>query len=168
MFEALQPHQEDHLHLRLHRARSVVLTATELTEIRAAQRTFEGAYMRTALSQFSFALIILKIFTSEFYAIGALFAAYGAAILLVAIFRRYEGNSQFFDQEESDSETDDDEVDQETNGLDGYSGDATTMRGRRRVQMIRKKFRTSGNSVTLLTALSLVAYITLLTLTLRL
>lgn len=117
--------------------------------------------MRTALSQFSFALIILKIFTSEFYAIGALFAAYGAAILLVAIFRRYEGNRQFFDQEESDSETDD-----ENDENDG--GDAAAMRGRRRVQMIRKKFRTSGNSVTLLTALSLAAYITLLTLTLRL
>lgn len=27
-------------------------------------RTFEGAYIRTALSQFSFALVILKIFTS--------------------------------------------------------------------------------------------------------
>lgn len=138
-----------------------------LTEIRAAQRTFEGAYMRTALSQFSFALIILKIFTSEFYAIGALFAAYGAAILLVAIFRRYEGNRQFFDQEESDSETDDDDDD---NGVRQHrlDGDAAAVKGRRRVQMIRKKFRTSGNTVTLLTALSLVAYITLLALTLRL
>ncbi|KAF3355507.1 hypothetical protein VdG1_06919 [Verticillium dahliae VDG1] len=70
-----QPNPEDHLHLRLHRARSVVLTSDELpnhvrpararrlVEIRAAQRTFEGAYMRTALGQFSFALIILKIFT---------------------------------------------------------------------------------------------------------
>lgn len=125
--------------------------------------------MRTALSQFSFALIILKIFTSEFYAIGALFAAYGSAILLVAIFRRYEGNSQFFDLEESDSETDDDDVGVGLDSLDGQSGDASaTMRGRRRVQTIRKKFRTSGNSVTLLTALSLVAYITLITLTLRL
>ncbi|CAN8098757.1 unnamed protein product [Discula destructiva] len=165
MFEALQPHQEDHLHLRLHRARSVILTATELVEIRAAQRTYEGAYMRTALSQFSFALIILKIFTSEFYAIGALFAAYGAAILLVAIFRRYEGNRQFFDQEESDSETDDDD---ENVGQAMLSGEAAAVRGRRRVQMITKKFRTSGNSVALLTALSLVAYVTLLVLTLRL
>ncbi|EEY18343.1 conserved hypothetical protein [Verticillium alfalfae VaMs.102] len=51
--------------------------------------------MRTALGQFSFALIILKIFTSEFYAIGALFAVYGAAVMLVAIYRRYEGNRQF-------------------------------------------------------------------------
>ncbi|KAH8167141.1 hypothetical protein CIB48_g1131 [Xylaria polymorpha] len=67
-----------------------------LVEIRAAQRTFEGAYTRTALSQFSFALIILKIFTSEFYAIGALFAIYGATVVLCALYRRYEGNRQFF------------------------------------------------------------------------
>ncbi|KAH8775664.1 hypothetical protein F5883DRAFT_262708 [Diaporthe sp. PMI_573] len=165
MFEALQPNPEDHLHLRLHRARSIVLTSSELTEIRAAQRTFEGAYMRTALSQFSFALIILKIFTSEFYAIGALFAAYGVAVLVVAIFRRYEGNKQFFDQEESDSESDDGDVGEQ---LLSQDGGVASPRGRRRVQMIRKKFRTSGNSVTLLTFLSLGAYITLLVLTLRL
>jgi len=47
-----------------------VLSPQELVEIRAAQRTFEGAYIRTSLSQFSFALIVLKIFTSEFYSIG--------------------------------------------------------------------------------------------------
>lgn len=29
----------------------------------------QGAYIRTALSQFSFALVILKIFTAEFYSI---------------------------------------------------------------------------------------------------
>ncbi|CAI4216687.1 unnamed protein product [Parascedosporium putredinis] len=134
------------MHLRLHRARSVVLTTQDqepypllavLVEIRAAQRTFEGAYMRTALSQFSFALIILKIFTSEFYAIGALFAVYGAAVMLVAIYRRYEGNRQFFSHMETD-------------------GHAT------------KKFRTAGNSVVLLTFLSVCAYVTLLVLTWRL
>lgn len=122
--------------------------------------------MRTALSQFSFALIILKIFTSEFYAIGALFAVYGAAIFLVAIFRRYEGNRQFFDQEESDSETDDDD------GVDhiviGGQNGTTVVGDRRRVQTIKKRFRTSGNSVTLLTLLSLSAYVALLVLTLRL
>lgn len=93
--------------------------------------------MRTALGQFSFALIILKVFTSEFYAIGALFAVYGAAVLLVAIYRRYEGNRQFFTAE---------------------LGDGTTLR----------KFRTSGNSIALLTLLSLSAYITLMVLTWRL
>ncbi|KAK8055255.1 hypothetical protein PG993_000482 [Apiospora rasikravindrae] len=135
-----------HLHLRMHRARSVVLTNDELVEIRAAQRTFEGAYMRTALSQFSFALIILKIFTSEFYAIGALFSCYGAAVLLVAIYRRHQGNRQFFTARDV-----------------GSTGDGGTGTGE-----VQKKFRTSGNSVVMLTLLSLSAYITLIVLTWRL
>lgn len=51
-----QPGAQDRYRLRLHRARSVVLTNDELVEMRAAQRTFEGAYIRTALGQFSFSL----------------------------------------------------------------------------------------------------------------
>ena len=94
--------------------------------------------MRTALSQFSFSLIILKIFTSEFYAIGALFAVYASAVTLVAAYRRYEGNRQFFSA---------------TDPLDGRT---------------TRKFRTAGNSVVLLTFLSLCAYVTLLVLTWKL
>ncbi|KAK0618326.1 hypothetical protein B0T17DRAFT_509870 [Bombardia bombarda] len=150
MLEALQPYPEDRLHLRLHRARSVILTSQELVEIRAAQRTFEGAYMRTALSQFSFALVILKIFTSEFYSIGALFAVYGAAVMLVAIFRRYEGNRQFFDQEETEDES--------FSENDGAGG---TIRRLRRTIVVKKKFRTSGNSIALLMMLSLGSYVAL-------
>lgn len=131
------PHPEETLHLRTHRAQSVVLTAQELTEIRAAQRTFEGAYVRTALGQFSFALVVLKIFTSEFYSIGALFATYGVGILLVSLYRRYEGNRQFFSEV----------------GDDGLG---------------KKKFRTSGNAVVVLTALSVGAYASLIVLTTRL
>ncbi|PQE20815.1 hypothetical protein CJF30_00002124 [Rutstroemia sp. NJR-2017a BBW] len=71
-----------------------------LVEIRAAQRTFEGAYIRTALGQFSFALVVLKIFTAEFYSIGALFATYGAGVLMVSMYRRYEGNRQFFSEDQ--------------------------------------------------------------------
>lgn len=108
-----------------------------LVEIRAAQRTFEGAYIRTALGQFSFALVVLKIFTAEFYSIGALFATYGAGILMVSLYRRYEGNRQFFSEIDGDG-------------------------------MGRKKFRTSGNAVVVLTTLSLVAYVLLIGLTIRL
>jgi len=108
-----------------------------LTEIRAAQRTFEGAYIRTAIGQFSFALVVLKIFTAEFYSIGALFATYGVGIMLVSLYRRYEGNRQFFSEMEDDG-------------------------------MGRKKFRTSGNAVVVLTALSFGAYVSLLVLTMRL
>lgn len=121
----------------MHRARSIVLSAPELVEIRAAQRTFEGAYIRTSLGQFSFALVVLKIFTSEFYSIGALFAVYGAGVLGVSLFRRSQGNRQFFSEI----------------GEDGLH---------------RKRFRTSGNVVVALTALSMAAYISLLVLTLRL
>jgi hypothetical protein len=102
--------------------------------------------MRTALSQFSFSLIILKVFNSDFYPIGALFAVYGAAIMLVAIYRRYEGNRQFFDGDE------------DPDGSVGIVGKKKKT----------KKFRTSGNSVTLLTILSFVAYLGLVVLVLNL
>ena len=115
----------------------MVLTASELVEIRAAQRTFEGAYVRTALGQFSFALVVLKVFTSEFYSIGALFAVYGAGVLFASLFRRQQGNRQFFSEV----------------GEDGLH---------------QKKFRTSGNVVSVLTALSLAAYVSLLVLVFRL
>ncbi|KAL1306373.1 hypothetical protein AAFC00_005083 [Neodothiora populina] len=130
-------HAADRFHLRLHRARSVILSPQELVEIRAAQRTFEGAYIRTSLGQFSFALVVLKIFTSEFYSIGALFAVYGAGVLAVSAFRRAQGNRQFFSEV----------------GEDGLH---------------RKRFRTSGNVVVVLTAISMAAYISLLVLTLKL
>ena len=133
----MQPNAADRYYLRQHRARSVVLTDQELVEIRAAQRTFEGAYVRTALSQFSFALVVLKIFTAEFYSIGALFAVYGAGILFISLFRRQQGNRQFFAEIGED-------------GLD------------------RKRFRTSGNVVVVLSALSVAAYISLLVLTIKL
>ncbi len=75
-----------------------MLTSDELVEVRAAQRTFEGAYVRTALGQFSFSIIVLRIFTSEFYAIGALFSLYGTGILVASLFRRQQGNKQFFSE----------------------------------------------------------------------
>lgn len=83
----------------------MVLTREELVEVRAAQRTFEGAYIRTALSQFSFALVVLKIFTSEFYSIGALFAVYGMGVLCASAFRRQQGNKQFFAEVGPDGST---------------------------------------------------------------
>ena len=82
--------------MRAHGQGTAVLTTAELVEIRAAQRTFEGAYMRTALGQFTFALVVLKIFTSDFYPVGALFAVYGALVLATSLYRRRHGNRQFF------------------------------------------------------------------------
>ena len=57
-------------------------------DVRATQRTFEGAYIRTALGQLSFALVILKIFSREFVPIGTVFTVQGFVILLLALYRR--------------------------------------------------------------------------------
>jgi hypothetical protein len=137
--------------------------------------------MRTALSQFSFALVVLKIFTSEFYPIGALLACYGAAVLLVAVYRRYEGNRQFFDCEESESSSSGssgEEGDGARSGTGTGTGNTTAIGeggrgrvrerdrrpGRSRQVVVKKKFRTSGNSVGLLVGLSLVSYVALIVL----
>ncbi len=126
--------------------------------------------MRTALSQFSFALVVLKIFTSEFYAIGALFAVYGAAVMLVAIFRRYEGNRQFFSTEEevkdqAHAAEDAGERQRHEEGSGGPRPDHLSIYTH---TITKKKFRTSGTSVALLSALSMAAYIALIVLVLRL
>lgn len=39
----------------------------ELTELRARQRTFEGAYRRTALANLGYALTVLRLFDPRFY-----------------------------------------------------------------------------------------------------
>jgi uncharacterized membrane protein YidH (DUF202 family) len=73
----------------------------------ARQRTFEAAYWRTSLGQFSFALVILKIFQKEFYAIGGmshwekllmevLYTVFGFVMILVAALRRTRSNEEFF------------------------------------------------------------------------
>ena len=41
-----------------------------MTNRRARQRTYEAAYWRTAIGQFSFAAVVLSIFQSVFYPIG--------------------------------------------------------------------------------------------------
>lgn len=124
-------------------------------DIRAAQRTFEGAYIRTALGQFSFALVVLKIFTSEFYSIGALFAVYGTGILLASLFRRHEGVSSL------------NNVVALLVSLIPASGNSQFFSERGDDGLHRRMFKTSGNMVVVLTALSIAAYLTLLALTLR-
>ena len=107
---------------------------------------------------------MLKIFTAEFYSIGALFATYGAGILLVSMYRRYEGNRQFFvlrkpavplipPPHAPDARPNARPAPALADNLE---------------EEIEKKFRTSGNAVVILTALSCAAYTSLIVLTIRL
>ncbi|KAI6250537.1 hypothetical protein HI914_01882 [Erysiphe necator] len=108
-----------------------------LVEIRAAQRTFEGAYIRTALGQFTFALAILKIFSTEFYSIGVVYAIYGVSLLVVGLYRRHDSNRHIFQAGNQDNQQD-------------------------------NVFRTGGNAVIYLTGVSIITYISLIILTMRL
>ncbi|KAG9304347.1 hypothetical protein G9A89_019909 [Geosiphon pyriformis] len=63
---------------------------------RTRQRTFEGAYWRTCLSSFGFALVVLRIFEPAFYRIGLVFVAYGGVLLCIAAIRR-QRNKDVFD-----------------------------------------------------------------------
>ncbi|CAO3662347.1 hypothetical protein G6F70_002267 [Rhizopus microsporus] len=74
--------------IRGHRKDSALFTLCELQDLRAHQRTFEGAYWRTALAAFSTGLLILKVFTREFYKIGITFFVFGIAMLVIALWRR--------------------------------------------------------------------------------
>lgn len=47
-----------------------LLSHDELTDLRAAQRTFDMAYARTALGELAYSVVVLKLFQEEFYYIG--------------------------------------------------------------------------------------------------
>ncbi|UZO19591.1 uncharacterized protein OCT59_010873 [Rhizophagus irregularis] len=64
--------------------------------IETRQRTFEGAYGRTCLSSFGFALIILRIFDEDFYTIGFVYIAFGVALLIISALR-IRNNIENFD-----------------------------------------------------------------------
>lgn len=62
---------------RGHRAQSFTpIDLTELVEIRARQRTFEGAYARTALGNLGYSLTVLKLFDRRFYRSMTLYTFY--------------------------------------------------------------------------------------------
>lgn len=61
----------------------------------ARQRTFEGAYWRTAIMAVSTGLLILKVFTKEFYKIGITFFVFGLVMLGIAVLRRRTAGDVF-------------------------------------------------------------------------
>ncbi|KDN37369.1 hypothetical protein K437DRAFT_212801, partial [Tilletiaria anomala UBC 951] len=58
-----------------------------LLDLMAYQRTFDGAYMRTALNELSYAVVILKLFQSSFYYIGLAMTLLALAFAVVAVQR---------------------------------------------------------------------------------
>jgi len=110
---------------RGHRRQSYVTSdINELVEIRARQRTFHGAYSRTALGSLGYALTILRLFDTRFrkskfesfffpltfrpglctVLVGLLFAALGAFFLFTSFTRARHSAHDFADcHEEADT-----------------------------------------------------------------
>ncbi|KAF9481642.1 hypothetical protein BDN70DRAFT_876126 [Pholiota conissans] len=88
-----------HKTYRGHRRSSFVAAdINELIELRARQRTFHGAYSRTALSSLGYALTILRLFERNFHKIGLLFAILSGLLFIIAFFRSRHSAHDFADR----------------------------------------------------------------------
>lgn len=74
-------------------------------DTRAQQRTFEGAYIRTAIGQLSFALVIVKLFDRKFAPLGIVFTIYSIMVICVALLRRGRVAHLFLYDHSEDDET---------------------------------------------------------------
>ncbi|KAJ2850993.1 hypothetical protein J3B02_003608 [Coemansia erecta] len=63
-------------------------SADELLEVRARERTFDGAYWRTSLGLFGASLVILRMFGLEFFPVGLVFLVLGLGFLAIGLYRR--------------------------------------------------------------------------------
>lgn len=100
-------------------------------DIRAHQRTYEGAYTRTSIGCLSFSILIIKLFSKEFLPIGTIYTIYGCLLYFIGVYK---------------SST----IDMYYNQIQGV-----------------EIYRTAGDYVLLLSIISLISYIALLVLILR-
>lgn len=94
-------------------------------DVRAHQRTYEGAYTRTAIGALSFAILILKLFSKEFLPVGTVYSIYGSILFFIGVVNM--------------------------GSLDVYYNPEKDM----------QMYKTGGNTVILLLAISLTCYIVL-------
>lgn len=66
----------------------VSLTPGQRQDVRASQRTFEGAYLRTAFSKLSFGLVILRLFSKEFFPLGMVYVASAIMTMALSLYQR--------------------------------------------------------------------------------
>jgi len=56
-------------------------------DIRAHQRTYQGAYVRTCLGCLSFSLLVMKLFSREFMPLGMVYQVYALVLCLASYLR---------------------------------------------------------------------------------
>ena len=100
-------------------------------DVRAHQRTYEGAYTRSSLGCLTFALLIIKLFSVEFLPLGIVYTIYGCLFYFIGVYK--SSAVDFFYNPEKD----------------------------------KHMYKTGGDTVLLLTIISLASYIALFALILR-
>ncbi|KAF7297347.1 hypothetical protein MIND_00968100 [Mycena indigotica] len=153
-----------------HRALSFTATdMTELVELRARQRTFHGAYTRTALGNLGYALAILRLFDHRFYAIGLLFAILGAALYVLAFLRARHSRHDFadFDKPESPNAAAGNDRQHEWGSLRVRSREIIKTKGQEHARLFGRPFITAGWIVVAVAAVVAVVEIALLVLVLK-
>ncbi|PWY97620.1 hypothetical protein BCV70DRAFT_48308 [Testicularia cyperi] len=65
----------------------IKLNERDLVDYRAIQRTFDGAYARTAMGQLCYAIVILRLFQDRFFYVGMVYAILAVGFIPVAIVR---------------------------------------------------------------------------------
>jgi len=109
-----------------------ILSSGHKLDVRAHQRTYEGAYTRSAIGCLSFSILIIKLFSKEFLPIGIVYTIYGSLLYFIGLSK--------------------------APSIDIYYNPDKDM----------EMYKTCGNTVLLLTVISLVSYLVLLVLILRL
>ncbi|OSX57891.1 hypothetical protein POSPLADRAFT_1060964 [Postia placenta MAD-698-R-SB12] len=69
----------------------------ELLELRARQRTFDGAYARGALADLGYSLTILRLFDRRFAQIGIVYAILSALLYVISYWRHRQSRHDFAD-----------------------------------------------------------------------
>lgn len=115
-------------------------TSGQRLDIRAHQRTYQGAYVRTCLGCLTFSLLVMRLFSKEFMPIGMVYQVYALFICGVSYLRSKNTDIYFINFNDRDWYKNYD--------VDAAGSDSDD----------RYYFKTSGNYVLLLFSVSLICY----------
>ncbi|KAF7307850.1 hypothetical protein MKEN_01145300 [Mycena kentingensis (nom. inval.)] len=166
-----------------HRALSFYATdLTELVELRARQRTFHGAYTRTALSNLGYSLAILRLFDHRFYSstpshkartpqitppVGLLFAILGSALYVVAFLRARHSRHDFADFNKPEDHDANHDGEHDLGSLRFRPREVIKTRGQENARIFGRPFITAGWIVVAMASVVAVVEVALLVLVMR-
>ncbi|OWB58911.1 hypothetical protein B5S28_g5007 [[Candida] boidinii] len=147
---------------------STLSTNAQKLDIRAHQRTYQGAYIRSCIGALTFSIIILKLFSKEFLNVGFVYTIYGFFIFIVSLLRSKNIDLYFLSNETKKNFKDDlvkfkkrneDDDDDDTANLNKFLNYLN--------QDDKVYFKTTGNFVLFLTILSIGCYLAIFILLLK-